>query len=90
MNPWNGASAAVILISASAMAAAPVPSDRPNILLVVIDDLGCHDLGGEGHPAHLTPAMDRLAGESLRFTEAFCNGPNFSSAYPSGIPEECC
>lgn len=76
MNPWNGASAAFILISASAMAAAPVPSDRPNILLVVIDDLGCHDLGGEGHPAHLTPAMDRLAGESLRFTEAFCNGPN--------------
>ncbi len=76
MRPWTGAWSAAAVVAASTMVTPAVAADRPNILLVVIDDLGCHDLGGEGHPSHRTPAIDRLADESLRFTEAFCNGPN--------------
>ena len=55
------------------------PSDAgppPNVLLVLVDDLGCRDLGAEGHAHHRTPALDALRAESLRFTNASTNGPN--------------
>lgn len=50
--------------------------ERPNILLIMVDDLGCVDLQGEGHDAHLTPHLDELRRGSVRFTNAFCNAPN--------------
>lgn len=50
-------------------------ADRPNILLIAIDDLndwvGC--LGG--HPQALTPNIDKLASESFLFRNAHCQGP---------------
>ena len=51
-------------------------ADRPNILLIMVDDLGCVDLQGEGHEVHLTPNLDELRRGSVRFTNAFCNAPN--------------
>ncbi len=48
----------------------------PDILLIVVDDLGCRDLGGEGHDRHLTPALDALASGSIRLTNAACNAAN--------------
>ncbi|MBC02842.1 MAG: aryl-sulfate sulfohydrolase [Phycisphaerae bacterium] len=66
------------LVSSVVCGGGTEPSERPDILLIVIDDLGCRDLGVEGHPRHLTPAIDGLASESVRFTEAYCNGPNCS------------
>lgn len=50
----------------------------PNVLLILVDDLGCRDLSGEGHAIHRTPNLDRLRAESVRFTNASCNGPNCS------------
>ncbi len=50
--------------------------DRPSILLVLVDDLGCRDLAGEGHDRHLTPAFDALREGSVRFTNASTNAPN--------------
>ena len=50
--------------------------DRPDILIILVDDLGCVDLGSEGHVRHRTPHADQLRSESLRFTNAYCNGPN--------------
>ena len=50
-------------------------SERPNILLIAIDDLndwvGC--LGG--HPQALTPNIDRLAARGTLFTNASCQAP---------------
>ncbi len=66
------------VVTAATAATPPVDGDRPDILLVMIDDLGCHDLGCEGHVRHLTPAIDGLAAGSTRFVEASCNGPNCS------------
>jgi len=40
---------------------------RPNILLIVADDLGFSDLGSYGGEIN-TPTLDRLAGEGLRFS----------------------
>lgn len=44
--------------------------DRPNIVLIVIDDLGYGDVSAYGAKALQTPNIDRLAKEGLRFTDA--------------------
>ena len=44
-----------------------VESQRPNILLIVADDLGYSDLGSYGGEIS-TPTLDRLAGEGVRFS----------------------
>jgi iduronate 2-sulfatase len=47
---------------------------RPNVLLVVVDDLNDW-IGALGHPQAITPHMDRLLGQSVSFTNAHCNAP---------------
>jgi arylsulfatase A-like enzyme len=44
---------------------------RPNILIILADDLGWADLGCYGADLHKTPNIDRLASESVRFTDAY-------------------
>ena len=46
-------------------------SDRPNVILILADDLGWMDLGCFGHKFHETPHLDRLAAEGMRFTDAY-------------------
>ncbi|MFT7036657.1 MAG: arylsulfatase A-like enzyme [Cyclobacteriaceae bacterium] len=45
-----------------------VEKEKPNILLIVADDLGYSDLGSYGGEIH-TPALDQLAYNGLRFTQ---------------------
>ena len=62
----------------SALSAAPVfgqPKRRPNFILVLVDDLGWRDWGCYGHPFHETPNLDRLAAESVKFTQAYSACP---------------
>lgn len=69
-----GAAAATGLdVSLPGMARADVP--RPNIVVVVIDDLRWDELGFSGHPYLETPNIDRLARESTNFTRAFHTTP---------------
>ncbi|MGD8239014.1 MAG: sulfatase-like hydrolase/transferase, partial [Armatimonadota bacterium] len=42
---------------------------RPNVLLVMTDDQGYGDLSCHGNPVLKTPNLDRLHGQSLRFTD---------------------
>jgi arylsulfatase A len=44
---------------------------RPNIVLILADDLGWSDLGCYGSDLHETPRLDRFAGECVRFTDAY-------------------
>jgi arylsulfatase A-like enzyme len=53
------------------LAAAPGPA-RPNVLLILCDDLRWDALGCAGHPHLQTPHIDRLAAEGVRFRNAFC------------------
>lgn len=43
----------------------------PNIVLIFADDLGYGDLGCYGHPSSLTPNLDKLAAQGLRFTDFY-------------------
>ncbi|TWT97110.1 sulfatase [Neorhodopirellula pilleata] len=43
----------------------------PNIVLFLVDDLGWSDLGCYGSPFYETPNIDHLAGEGVRFTDAY-------------------
>ncbi|MCC6145726.1 MAG: sulfatase-like hydrolase/transferase [Candidatus Hydrogenedentes bacterium] len=47
----------------------------PNILFIVADDLGWSDLACYGADLHETPNLDRLAHESMRFTNAYAAAP---------------
>ncbi len=47
---------------------------RPNVIVVLVDDLGWADLGCQGSRTYETPAIDRLAAEGVRFTDAYAAG----------------
>ena len=67
---WFAAFAAFIVAS-SVLAAEP----RPNILLVVVDDLRFDDLGAAGHPFARTTHLDRVAREGAQFKNFFAVTP---------------
>lgn len=50
-------------------------TSRPNVLFILIDDLGWRDLGCYGSSFHETPNLDRLAAEGMRFTRAYASCP---------------
>ncbi len=58
--------------------ATPIP--RPNLVLIIADDMGWNDSGAYGNLAVHTPNIDRLAEEGMRFDRAFLTA---SSCSPS-------
>ncbi len=44
---------------------------RPNVVLILIDDMGLHDLSVEGSSFYRSPNIDRLANEGMRFTQGY-------------------
>lgn len=55
-------------------------SNQPNILWITMEDTSPHFIGCYGNKNAKTPNIDRLAGEGVRFTNAFANAPVCSSA----------
>ncbi len=53
---------------------------RPNILLVIVDDMGVHQLGCYGSTFYETPAVDRLAAGGARYGCAYSASPICSPA----------
>jgi len=51
------------------------PETKPNVVFILVDDLGWADLGCYGSTFHETPNIDQLAGESMRFTSAYAACP---------------
>jgi arylsulfatase A len=48
---------------------------QPNFVFILIDDLGWADVGAYGSRFHETPNIDRLAAQSMRFTDAYAACP---------------
>ncbi|HMY75114.1 MAG TPA: sulfatase [Blastocatellia bacterium] len=67
----------LLLLCGSALAQT-VP--RPNVVLIIADDMAWEDSGAYGNPKVRTPNIDRLAREGVRFTSAFVT---ISSCSPS-------
>jgi arylsulfatase A len=45
--------------------------DRPNIVLLLCDDIGAHELDVYGHPKHKTPHLDGLARTGIYFVTGY-------------------
>lgn len=54
---------------------AALAGKRPNIVFILLDDLGVGDVGCYGQTKIQTPHIDRLAREGTRFTAAYAGGP---------------
>jgi arylsulfatase A-like enzyme len=63
----------VAALAASAPAAQSPASERPNIVLIITDDVGYGDIGSYGAPDIKTPNIDRLAKNGTRFTDFYAN-----------------
>jgi arylsulfatase A-like enzyme len=62
----------LILAALSAVIAAPsFAQTKPNVVLVVMDDVGYGDYGSYGAPDVRTPHIDRLARDGVRFTDFY-------------------
>ncbi len=48
----------------------------PNIVFIMIDDMGWRDAGFMGSRYYETPNIDKLAGEGMVFTNAYANAAN--------------
>ncbi len=65
--PLTIAATALFLCTASAWA----ETEKPNVVFMLIDDLGWADTGIYGSTFYETPHVDRLAKEGMRFTQAY-------------------
>src|SRR3954467_8227262 len=66
---------------------------RPNVIIILADDLGYGDLACFGHPKFKTPNLDRMAAEGARLTQfntpaPFC-APTRASLLTGRYPFRC-
>jgi arylsulfatase A-like enzyme len=67
--------ALLVVTDTGRSAAAETPATRPNIIFILMDDMGYGDLGCYGSRDIRTPNIDRLAREGLKFTDFYANAP---------------
>lgn len=58
-----------------------VVAERPNIVLILADDVGCEPLGCYGGSSYKTPNLDRLAAGGMRFRHCY----SMPSCHPTRI-----
>lgn len=62
-------------VVALAMSALPGMAGKPNVVFFLVDDLGIKDLACYGSDFHESPNIDRLAGDGMRFSNAYASHP---------------
>jgi uncharacterized sulfatase len=73
--PARFAPVAGLTLALSALAQDQAAPARPNILLILADDLGYGEPGSYGQKLVPTPHLDRLAAEGMRFTQFYAGAP---------------
>jgi len=62
---------AAVLLIALAVSAAAADDNRPNVIVILVDDLGWMDLSCQGSDFYRTANIDRLANQGMRFTAGY-------------------
>lgn len=62
---------AVAALLAMTIASTALANEKPNIIFILADDLGYGDLGCYGQKQILTPRLDQMAAEGMRFTQFY-------------------
>lgn len=62
-----------LVLSAAAVVEQGMPQIQPNIVFILVDDMGWADGGSFGSKYYQTPNIDRLAAEGMRFTQAYAS-----------------
>ncbi|MBL0170447.1 MAG: sulfatase [Gemmatimonadaceae bacterium] len=78
-HPWYraanvGTFVLLCLLTTGSRSAATAPAEHPNVLLIVIDDMGWKDTGVYGSDFYETPNIDRLASQGARFAQFYTAG----------------
>lgn len=63
------------ILTVGSSVALAAPSKLPNIIYILLDDVGIEDIGVYGNPTIKTPTIDSLASEGMRFTQHYSAGP---------------
>lgn len=63
------------MLATTAAVNVPVPPALPNIVFIMVDDLGYGELGAYGQQKIRTPHLDGLAAEGMKFTRAYAASP---------------
>lgn len=66
---------AIVAVNAVADTPPAAAARKPNILFILVDDLGWMDLRCQGNMHLETPSLDRLACQGMRFTDAYAPAP---------------
>lgn len=66
---------ACVLLAGLAIIARAAEDTRPNIVFILADDLGYRDIGAYGSRFYRTPAIDQIAQEGLKFSNAYASSP---------------
>jgi arylsulfatase A-like enzyme len=92
---WRRAGVALVIIIAGALAAlavAPRPTRRPNVLFILVDTLRADRVGAHGRGPSLTPFLDELAEQSLVYERAYAPSswtiPSIASLFVGQMPFE--
>lgn len=65
----------VFLTASCNFVSASAAAEQPNIVHIILDEIGYYELSLMGHPEMRTPNIDRLAVEGIRFTQMLAGGP---------------
>ena len=85
-----GAAAIAVALLAATPALAQAPGKKPNIIMIMGDDIGWANIGAynQGVMSMRTPNLDRLAAEGMRFTDYYAEASCTAGA-PTSSPVSC-
>ena len=61
----------LLLLFAALLCCSARADERPNVMVILCDDIGAHELSLYGHPLHKTPTLDQLGRQGLWFTTGY-------------------
>lgn len=71
---------AILAAAFFSVASARTALDKPNLIVILLDDAGYADFSHTGHPTIQTPAISNLASDGINFTQYYCASPACSAS----------